>query len=101
MSALLGLFQMMVFCGTLLGIAFMVCLALPQSPFKDFVTKVAGWGLAVICGIYCISPVDVLPEAVLGPFGFFDDIGSLILGIFAARTAHKAGQTAPTSAGKA
>lgn len=92
MSSIFGLMQLVIVCGTLLGIAFMVCLALPDSPFKDFVMKVAGWGLAVVCGIYCISPVDVLPEAALGPFGMVDDVFSLILAVFAAKQAKKAGE---------
>ena len=34
-------------------------------------------GIAAMAGalVYLVSPVDVLPEAVLGPFGLVDDLG--------------------------
>lgn len=34
-------------------------------------------GIAAMAGamVYLISPVDVLPEAALGPFGLVDDLG--------------------------
>jgi uncharacterized membrane protein YkvA (DUF1232 family) len=34
-------------------------------------------GIAAMAGalVYLLSPVDVLPEAVLGPFGLLDDLG--------------------------
>ena len=31
----------------------------------------------VLCCIYIISPVDLLPEMVVGPFGFIDDAAVL------------------------
>ena len=36
-------------------------------------------GIAAIAGglLYFVSPVDVLPEAALGPFGLIDDAGVL------------------------
>jgi uncharacterized membrane protein YkvA (DUF1232 family) len=45
-------------------------------------------GIAAIVGalIYLISPVDLLPEAVLGPIGLVDDAGVLtITGMFVYR----------------
>jgi uncharacterized membrane protein YkvA (DUF1232 family) len=38
-------------------------------------------GIAALAGalVYLISPVDVLPEAVLGPLGLVDDAGVLSL----------------------
>lgn len=46
--------------------------AVPQS---------AGGGLSVLgllaivaCVLYAVSPVDILPEAILGPFGLPDDL---------------------------
>ena len=29
--------------------------------------------------IYLISPIDLIPEAIFGPFGLFDDVVSLIV----------------------
>ncbi len=34
-----------------------------------------------IAMIYLISPIDFIPEAIFGPFGFFDDIGCLIVAL--------------------
>jgi len=31
----------------------------------------------IVCCIYIISPVDLMPEIVLGPFGIIDDAGVL------------------------
>jgi len=31
----------------------------------------------IVCCIYIISPVDLMPEIVLGPFGMIDDAGVL------------------------
>jgi uncharacterized membrane protein YkvA (DUF1232 family) len=31
--------------------------------------------------LYILSPIDVMPEAALGPLGIFDDIGVLLLGL--------------------
>lgn len=96
MSYLFSLIHLLVICGTFLLTAFMVCLALPQSPFRDVVVKVAGWGLVAVCGLYCISPIDVLPEAALGPFGLIDDVAALILAVMAAKQAKKAGESNTT-----
>ena len=34
-----------------------------------------------IAMIYLISPIDLIPEAFFGPFGFFDDIGCFIMAL--------------------
>jgi uncharacterized membrane protein YkvA (DUF1232 family) len=49
-----------------------------------------GWCVAILCAIYCISPVDIVPEALLGPFGLVDDLGAVVAGITAVRSAMKA-----------
>lgn len=38
--------------------------------------RVPGWqkAIPVLAALYIISPIDVLPEAVLGPFGAIDDV---------------------------
>lgn len=75
-------------CGTFLGLAFMVVLALPQSRMRDVMKKVL---FAVGCVIYIISPIDLMPEAILGPFGLLDDGGALIAAILSARSAMRLG----------
>ena len=76
-------------CGTILAVTFAVLLSLPESKMRDFLMPIIGWIVAIFCGIYCISPIDIVPEAVLGPFGLIDDLGALVTGIAAARMAMK------------
>ncbi len=56
------------------------------------VMQIVGWAFAALCAIYVICPIDVLPEAILGPLGFADDFGTLISGIGAAMAALRAGE---------
>jgi len=90
MGSICGLIQTFFWCGTVLVVALGVLLALPQCKLREVLLPIVGWGIAILCAIYCISPVDIVPEAVLGPFGLVDDVGALIAGIAAARTAMKA-----------
>jgi uncharacterized membrane protein YkvA (DUF1232 family) len=56
--------------------------------FVIFRYRVPLRGIAAMVGalVYLISPVDALPEAVLGPFGLVDDVGVLgAVGIFVYR----------------
>jgi uncharacterized membrane protein YkvA (DUF1232 family) len=86
MSEFFGLLSTFLWCGTILGLAFMVVLAMPQSRMRDVMKKVL---LAVACAIYVISPIDLMPEALLGPFGLVDDLGALVAGVIAARSAFR------------
>ncbi len=92
MSHLFQVLQLLLICGTILGIVFVILLAWPQSKLRDVLMPIVGWVLAIFCGVYCLSPLDVLPEAFLGPFGLVDDLGALVAGIVAARTAITASQ---------
>lgn len=70
----------------------LVLLAMPQSRLRSFLMPIVGWCFALFCGAYILSPVDIVPEAVVGPFGLIDDAGALIAGIMAASSAIKAGK---------
>ena len=48
---------------------------------------IIGWCFALFCGAYILSPVDLVPELVTGPFGLIDDAGALVAGMCAARAA--------------
>jgi hypothetical protein len=50
---------------------------LAVSLFVIYRYRVPLRGVAAMAGalVYLVSPVDVLPEAVLGPFGLIDDVG--------------------------
>lgn len=67
-------------CGTVLAIAFMIALSLPKSKLQTVVTEICCWAAVVLCGVYGLSPVDVLPEAVLGIVGLLDDVGAIFFG---------------------
>jgi uncharacterized membrane protein YkvA (DUF1232 family) len=41
----------------------------------------AGVSIVGLCFLYIISPIDLMPEALLGPFGLVDDFGALFLAI--------------------
>ena len=92
MQSVMGTIQMLMICGTLLGLAFFVLLSMPQSQLRAFLLPIVGWGVAIFCGIYCISPVDIVPEAILGPFGLVDDLGAAAAGLAAAGIAMTSGR---------
>jgi uncharacterized membrane protein YkvA (DUF1232 family) len=37
--------------------------------------------IPLLAFLYILSPIDLIPEAALGPLGVFDDIGILLLGM--------------------
>ncbi len=51
---------------------------------------IVGWVFALACGAYVLMPVDIIPEALLGPFGLIDDGAAVVAGICAAGSAIKA-----------
>jgi uncharacterized membrane protein YkvA (DUF1232 family) len=83
--------------GTALAIAMMVLVNMPHSPLRDLLVQIVGWCFAVFCAIYCISPIDILPEAFLGPFGLIDDLGAAVVGIGSAMAAWRAGKARQSS----
>lgn len=87
---MLEIFKMLMLCGTLIVIAFVVLLAMPKSELRSVLMPIVGWAMAIFCGFYAISPIDIMPEAVLGPFGLIDDIGAVVVGISAAKAAMRA-----------
>jgi len=44
------------------------------APRKRRGLKATEWVVLVIAAIYILSPVDVIPEALLGPLGLTDDV---------------------------
>ncbi len=86
MSSIMDLLNTMIMCMTLLVIAFMVVLALPQSKMREVVKNGL---LAVGCVIYVLSPIDFIPEIALGPLGAIDDVGAVVVGVVAAKKALK------------
>ena len=87
MEKLFAVAQTMVLCGTGLGLVFIVLLSMPNSQLRAFLLPIVGWAVAIFCGVYCISPCDIFPEILLGPFGLIDDVGAIVTGISAAKLA--------------
>lgn len=87
MSAFFEFLSTFLWCGTIFGLAMVISLSLPKSKFRTVVSEFVGIGGAVLCGLYVVAPVDLFPEAVLGPFGYIDDLGALIGGFAAAKSA--------------
>jgi uncharacterized membrane protein YkvA (DUF1232 family) len=79
-------------CGTLLLVALVVLAHFPKSPLRSALVQVCGWGTAALCGAYALSPIDALPEILLGPFGVVDDLLAVIIGFMSARAAWRAGE---------
>ncbi|HEY4309152.1 MAG TPA: DUF1232 domain-containing protein [Pirellulales bacterium] len=83
--------SLMATCGTVLFLALMILISLPHSPLRDMLVQIVGWVFALFCGVYVISPIDVIPEAFLGPFGIVDDLGAIVAGASSAIAAYRAG----------
>lgn len=72
---------LLVVCGCLIVMTFMILLALPQCRLRQLLMPFVAWGFVALCVAYAISPVDILPEIVLGPFGLVDDLGAVVAGV--------------------
>lgn len=79
--------KLMMLLGAVVVIAFLVLLAMPKSELRSVMMPIVGWAMAVFSGLYVLSPVDLVPEALLGPIGIVDDIGAIFVGISAAKMA--------------
>lgn len=44
------------------------------------------WLQIAVCVVYIVSPLDVVPEVLLGPLGLTDDLIALLIGIRAYRS---------------
>ena len=87
MGSLLGIIQLMLFCGTILGVTLAILLSLPESKLRDFLLPIICWCFAIFLGLYIASPIDCIPESLFGPIGLIDDVGAFVTGIAAARVA--------------
>lgn len=87
MASFFDMLKTMMMCMTLLGIAWVVALSLPKSRMRTVLTEICSWAFLVFCAVYTVSPIDIIPEAALGPVGLVDDLGSVYLGYQAYRSA--------------
>jgi uncharacterized membrane protein YkvA (DUF1232 family) len=77
--------------GTVLALAFVILLSLPQSKLREIALPVIAWTFTAVCGVYIFSPLDIIPD-VIPVAGWIDDGGALIAGIASAATALTAGK---------
>jgi len=89
MQSLFNLINLLINWGSFITLAFIICLSLPKSELRRIVLPIASWCFAILCGAYVFSPVDFVPEALLGPFGLVDDIAAGVMAITAIKTAQK------------
>ncbi len=94
MSSFFQMIEVLAVCGVVLLLTLMVLVNLPQSPLRALLIQIFGWTFAAFCGVYVLSPMDVLPEAVMGPFGIPDDIRAVVAGVISVRQHSERGQTA-------
>ncbi len=87
-----GVIRLLILCGTMLGLASIVLLAMPKCRLRAVLMQVVGWAVVVFCVIYGLSPADLLPECILGPLGLFDDLGAIAVAIGAGSAALQAGR---------
>jgi uncharacterized membrane protein YkvA (DUF1232 family) len=80
-GAVVHLLEVIVIAGTLVIVTFLILLSLPHCKLRDMLMPFVAWGFIALCAAYTISPVDALPEIVLGPFGLFDDFVAAAAGI--------------------
>jgi uncharacterized membrane protein YkvA (DUF1232 family) len=76
----------LIYVGGGLLLAFLICVSLPQSKLREVLMPVIGWGLALFCGVYVISPLDIIPD-VIPVAGWIDDAGAIAVGIGSALAA--------------
>jgi uncharacterized membrane protein YkvA (DUF1232 family) len=81
-------------CGTMLFLAFMALLAMPKSKLRAVMMQIVGWAVVALCVAYGLSPIDLIPEAFLGPLGLVDDLGALAVAVGAGSAALQAGREA-------
>ena len=77
---MLELLHTLVTMGTLIVIVFLLLLALPNCKLREFLMPFVKIAIVALCGAYVLSPIDIMPEIIMGPFGMVDDLGAAVGG---------------------
>ncbi len=85
MAEFFSFLKVFVGCSTLLFLAMLILLALPQSKLRAVGLELTKYALAAGLFLLVPSPVDVVPDVVPG-IGWLDDIGYLVAAIAAVRS---------------
>lgn len=48
---------------------------------KQYKPELSNLFMGIIAVVYILSPIDIIPEALFGPFGLIDDFGILMFGM--------------------
>ena len=75
-------------CGTIFWGLFLVLLSLPGSRLRQILLKIYSttcYTLTILLGLYIISPVDLIPDIIIG-LGQIDDAAGLITAFFTGLT---------------
>ena len=67
-------FQTFMLCGTACFLTVLFLLTWKGSTLRGDLLRIGGWIMASISALLLISPVDFIPEALLGPLGLIDDV---------------------------
>ena len=85
-------------CTTGLIGAFMFAVNQKDGKLGAMLEACGPWAIALICAAYALSPIDAIPEIVVGPFpGLLDDLAVIFAGVIAARQAWKRQEEAQQS----
>ena len=86
MSEFIGLVKVLAGCGTVLFIAMLVLLSLPQCRLRSVGVELMKWLTAAGLVFLTVSPIDVIPD-VVPLLGWGDDLGYLLGAFTTARSA--------------
>lgn len=89
---MLELLKLLVLVGGLIVVTFLVLLSLPACKLREILMPFVAWGFVALCTAYAISPIDMLPEIALGPFGLVDDFAAVAAGVGTALATINAGK---------
>ncbi|MBK9119735.1 MAG: DUF1232 domain-containing protein [Phycisphaerales bacterium] len=85
MAEFFSFLKLFVGCSTLLFLAMLILLALPQSKLRAVGLELTKYATAAGLVLMCVSPLDVVPD-VVPVLGFADDIAYIIGAIAAVRS---------------
>lgn len=86
MEAFFSFLKVFVLCGSLLFIAMLVLLSLPQSKLRCVGLELAKWAMCAGLILLVPLPIDAVPDVVPG-LGIVDDLGYIVAAVAAARSA--------------
>ncbi len=86
MAEFFSFLKVFMLCSTLLFMATLVLLALPQSRLRAVGLEMTKWAIALGLVVLVPAPVDLIPDAIPG-IGWLDDIGYIVGAVCAAKSA--------------